>query len=276
MTTLPSWIDRIRPTIESLLSGSCVPDKVLIAIPSFSKREQRDYVVPGFLGDFAPSVEVVHCSQDCGPGTKLLGCLDALPEKCYLVLADDDVIYKRSFLAGLMAAQRADHAASFSYYVYRTGGLWVGQGVDGFSFWTPNLAGITGFACAHIVDTRYRLHDDLWISYYLATKGVQIGRVSPPDGSLIYENSINDCSLQDLGGAQWRERLERDGLRHMLRTKTMPLASRRRLAVLNVTAGATSLWLRAVRKTQRTALQLTGTGKLSQKLRPGSACFPLQ
>ena len=258
MTTLPSRIDRIRPTIESLLGGSHVPDKVLIALPSFSQREQRDYVVPAFFDEFGPSVEVVRCSQDWGPGTKLLGSLDALPEKSYLVLADDDVIYKPSFLSGLIAAQSADHAASFSYYVYRTGGLWVGQGVDGFSFWKPNLAGITDFARVHIADTPYRLHDDLWISYYLATKGVQIKRVSPPDGSLIYEKSIDDSSLQNLSGAQWRERLERDGLRHMLRTKTMPLASRWRLAVLNVTAGATSLFMRAFRKAQRTALRLLG------------------
>ena len=97
MTTLPSRIDRIRPTIESLLGGSHVPDKVLIALPSFSQREQRDYVVPAFLDEFGPSVEVVHCGQDWGPGTKLLGSLDALPEKSYLVLADDDVIYKPSF-----------------------------------------------------------------------------------------------------------------------------------------------------------------------------------
>jgi hypothetical protein len=87
---------------------------------------------------------------------------------------------------------------------------------------------------------------------------VQIKRVLPPDGSLIYEKSIDDSSLQNQSGAQWRERLERDGLRHMLRTKTMPLASRWRLAILNVTAGATSLWLRAFRKAQRSALQLLG------------------
>ena len=248
MTTLPSRIDRIRPTIESFLSGSHVPDKVLIAIPSFSQREQREYVVPGFLNEFGSNVEVVRCGRDWGPGTKLLGSLDAVPENSYLVLADDDVIYKPCFLSGLIAAQSADHAASFSYYVYRTGGLWVGQGVDGFSFWKPNLAGIKDFARAHIADTPYRLHDDLWISYYLATKRVQIEMISPSDGSLIYEKNIDDSSLQDLSGAQWRERLERDGLRHLLRTRTMPLVSRWRLAVLNVTAGATSLFMRALRK----------------------------
>ena len=69
MTTLSSRIDRIRPTIESLLGGSHVPDKVLIALPSFSQREQRDYVVPAFLDEFGPSVEVMRCSQDWGPGT---------------------------------------------------------------------------------------------------------------------------------------------------------------------------------------------------------------
>ena len=248
ITTLPSRIDRIRPTIESLLGGSHVPDRVLIAIPPFSQREQRDYVVPAFLGEFGPSVEVVRCGQDWGPGTKLLGSLDALPEKSYLVVADDDVIYKSSFLSVLIAAQSADHSASFSYYVYRTGGLWVGQGCDGFSFWKPNLAGITDFARAHIAGTSYRLHDDLWISYYLATKGVQVKMIAPPDGSLIYEKNIDDSSLQNLSGEQWRERLQRQGLRHLLRTGTMPLATRWRLYALTVADHATSLCMRQSEK----------------------------
>ncbi len=252
MTTLPSRIDRIRPTIESLLGGSHVPEKVLIAIPPFSQREQRDYVLPAFLDEFGPSVEVVRCGQDWGPGTKLLGSLDALPEKSYLVLADDDVIYKPSFLTGLIAAQSADHAASFSYYVYRTGGLSIGQGCDGFSFWKPNLAGINDFARAHVVETPYRLHDDLWISYYLATKGVRVKMIPPPDGSLIYEKNIDDASLQHLSGAQWRERLQRKGLRHLLRTGTMPFATRWRHYALTVADHATSLWMRAFRKAQRT------------------------
>jgi hypothetical protein len=258
MTTLPSRIDRIRPTIESLLSGSHVPDKVLLAIPPFSQREKRAYVLPAFLAEFRPSVEVVHCRQDWGPGTKLLGSLDALPEQSYLVLADDDVIYKPSFLSGLIAAQSADHTASFSYYVYRSGGLWIGQGCDGLSFWKPNLDGIADFARAHIAETPYRLHDDLWISYYLATKGVQVKMLSPPNGTLIYEQHIADSSLRHLSGTQWRERLERDGLRHLLRTRTIPLASRCRLAALNVAAGATSLGMRTVRKALRTALRLPG------------------
>jgi hypothetical protein len=85
--------------------------------------------------------------------SSLLGSLDALPEKSYPVLADDDVIYKPSFLSWLIAAQSVDHAASFSYYVYRTGGLSVGQGCDGFSFWKPNLACITDLARAHVAET---------------------------------------------------------------------------------------------------------------------------
>ena len=214
-------------------------------------------MVPAFLDEFGPRVEVVRCGHDWGPGTKLLGSLDALPEESYLVLADDDVIYKPSFLSGLIAAQIADHAASFSYYVHFTGGLPVGQGCDGFSFWKPNLAGITDFARAHIAETPYRLHDDLWISYYLATKGVLVKMIPPPDGSFIYEQNFDDnSSLKHLSGAQGRGRLQRDGLWHLLRTGTMPLASRWRIYALSVREEATSLCERSVRKAQRIALRL--------------------
>jgi hypothetical protein len=57
--------------------------------------------------------------------------------------------------------------------------------------------------------------------------------------------------------------------------QTMPLASRWRLAILNVTAGATSLWLRAFRKAQRSALQLLGKEGLARtapRVRHSSPC----
>lgn len=190
--------------------------------------------------------------------SSLLGSLDALPEKSYPVLADDDVIYKPSFLSWLIAAQSVDHAASFSYYVYRTGGLSVGQGCDGFSFWKPNLACITDLARAHVAETAYRLHDELSISYCLATKGVRVKMIPPPDGSLIYEKNIDASSLQHLSGAQWRERLQRQGLRHLLRTGTMPFATRWRLYALTVAAQATNLRMWAFRKAQRAAFRLLG------------------
>ena len=51
ITSLPSRLARIRPCLESLLGGSRVPDKILLALSPFSAREHAPYVLPDFLKD---------------------------------------------------------------------------------------------------------------------------------------------------------------------------------------------------------------------------------
>ena len=220
ITTLPSRILKIRPCLESLLAGSVVPDKIFLALPAFSRREKSPYSVPEFLRDhsFCRSiVEVVEADRDWGPGTKLLGALDFVPANSYLVLADDDVRYRPEFLANLMAAQVLNHRASFSHYTYRAEGLTIGQGCDGFSFWTPNLAGIRSFAEAHIAETDLFFHDDLWISFFLASRGVAIRSLAHVSGArLIYESEHETNSLRHLSGDLAREQLNREGVKYLL------------------------------------------------------------
>jgi hypothetical protein len=229
LTTLPSRIEHIRPSIESLLAGFRVPDRILIALPSVAFRERSTYVVPSFLADravFGHRVEIVNCGRDWGPGTKLIGSLPRVPPTSYLVIADDDVAYRPQFLANLIDAQQADHTSSFSHYTYRAHGLTVGQGCDGFSFWTPNLVGIIEFAERYIVHTPFRLHDDLWISFFLATKGISVRSLqSKLGGSLVYEPLVQDQSLRHLTGDLSREQLNRDGVRYLLSTGLMSPAS---------------------------------------------------
>src|SRR5471030_1121332 len=145
ITTLPSRIGKMRPCLDSLLAGDVVPDKIFLPLPKFSRRENCAYEIPAFLKtpDFYGNiVEVVEVEQDWGPGTKVLGALNRILDRCYFIAADDDVSYKPRFLAGLLDAQREDHESSFSYHTYRASGLTIGQGCDGFSFYSPNLRGI--------------------------------------------------------------------------------------------------------------------------------------
>jgi hypothetical protein len=159
-----------------------------------------------------------------GPGTKLLGVLDAIQQPCYLVLADDDIRYKRHFLQGIADAQQQDHFASFSYWTYRTGGLTVGQGCDGFSFWYPNIADVMPFAEKHVKGTNLIFHDDLWISFWLATKGISIKNLQHllKDGGTIYETEHEIHSLRYLTGPLSREELNRDGIKRLLQEVDMP------------------------------------------------------
>ena len=176
ITTLPSRIRYMRPCLESLLGGNLAPDRIFISLPEVSIRENTAYVIPDFFHDPAISgkVEIVRAAQDYGSGTKLLGMLGKITAPSYVVLADDDVTYKRFFLRRLIEHQRLDHQSSVSFYTYAMAGLPVGQGVDGFSFWSPNQDGIFDFYQSHISGTDLMFHDDLWISFYLMSRGIHI------------------------------------------------------------------------------------------------------
>ena len=169
----------MRPALESLLEGSMAPDRIFLSLPDTALREEAPYVIPDFFGELPPKVEIIRTPEDYGSGTKILGLLGKITQPCYVVLADDDVRYKPFFLRRLIEHQRRDHGAAFSFYAYSLGGLRVGQGVDGFSFWSPNLDGIFDFYCRHIAGTDLMFHDDLWISFYLMSRGVVVKNLRP-------------------------------------------------------------------------------------------------
>ena len=53
LTTLPSRIKNIEPTIASLCHQTVLPEKILINIPEYSRREESSYVIPDFLKERA-------------------------------------------------------------------------------------------------------------------------------------------------------------------------------------------------------------------------------
>jgi hypothetical protein len=233
ITTLPSRIARIRPTLESLLGGDRRPDLIRVVVPDKPLRESGQFVIPDFLADEAfhrGVVRAVRIPRDFGPGAKLLGTVGEIETPSCLVLADDDVRYRPDFLAGLWDAQMADLGSSFSFYTYPVRGITVGQGCDGFSFWTPNLAGIEQFFAAYVDATDLMFHDDLWISFFLASRGVKVKSLAHRlGGSLIYEDVYEHNALRNLDGALAREELNRRGYRTLFDRVDMP--SGRRAAI---------------------------------------------
>jgi SAM-dependent methyltransferase len=93
VTTIPSRERLLRQCLESLSAQRFQPDKILLCLPTFSKREKVPYRVPSWLGDF-PLAHVAHCEEDWGPATKLLGALRAVEDPdTILITVDDDVGY---------------------------------------------------------------------------------------------------------------------------------------------------------------------------------------
>src|SRR5438874_5980284 len=101
LSTVPDRINNLRPTIRSLLRQTRPPDEIVLAIPEFSVRERRPYVVPKYISRL-PRVRVLHCPKDWGPATKFIGAIqDELAtgrENTLIMVVDDDRLYPRDAL----------------------------------------------------------------------------------------------------------------------------------------------------------------------------------
>lgn len=197
-----------------------LPDRVLLCLPRQSKREQCAYPRPDWLADYGERLSVVDCELDEGPGTKLLGCLPQLQEQppLCLVIVDDDMVYRTFFLETIYRAQCQDPGSSFSFYTYPSGPFIVGQGADGLSFNSTNLAGLRRFADAVLNHPQLRLVDDLWISAFLHSQGIRVRSLAEglPSGSTIYELSHEVNQLRNLAGDNSRESAMASGVQWLL------------------------------------------------------------
>jgi Glycosyl transferase family 2 len=101
LSTVPDRINNLRPTIRSLLKQTRPPDEIVLAIPEFSVRERRPYVVPNYISRL-PRVRVLHCPEDWGPATKFIGAIQdelaAGRDNTLIMVVDDDRLYPRDAL----------------------------------------------------------------------------------------------------------------------------------------------------------------------------------
>ena len=98
LSTVPDRINNLSPTIQSLLKQTRPPDEIVLAIPEFSIREQRPYVVPKYISRL-PRVRVLRCAEDWGPATKFIGAIQdelaAGRQNSLIMVVDDDRLYPR-------------------------------------------------------------------------------------------------------------------------------------------------------------------------------------
>ena len=101
LSTVPDRINNLRPTIRSLLKQTRPPDEIVLAIPEFSVRERRPYIVPKYISCL-PRVRVLRCRKDWGPATKFIAAIQdelaAGRENTLIMVVDDDRLYPRDAL----------------------------------------------------------------------------------------------------------------------------------------------------------------------------------
>ncbi|MCA3561682.1 MAG: glycosyltransferase family 2 protein [Aestuariivirga sp.] len=111
LTSIPSRLPLIGRTLKSLLRQSLAPERIVLNLPRFSKREAVDYEAPAFLEGLA-GVHIRWC-EDAGPATKLLPTLAAEAPQTPVIVVDDDRIYPANLVAGLVAAAERQPDAAF-------------------------------------------------------------------------------------------------------------------------------------------------------------------
>ena len=167
ISTIPQRLKNLNQSVESLLKQTRKPDKIFINIPYNYKRFNetiKDNQIPKFDNSL---VEVTR-SEDCGPGTKLLGSLNKFEKNSLVILADDDHVYEDYMIEKFFYFYSKAPNNAYSFYVHPLGNFGIGQGADGFAINTNHLTGIKNFYDKVVRDYKELfLYDDLWISYFL-------------------------------------------------------------------------------------------------------------
>ncbi len=167
LTTLPSRIDNIEKTLESINGQSLGPNKIFINLPYEFKRFPnytfKDNQIEKLKGN---NIEITRCN-DFGPSTKLLGSLDKIKNFDLVIILDDDHIYHNKMFEIFINEFKKTNR-NYSYYTQKIFSLNMGQGADGILIKTKSLSKIKMFYEIFVKKNKNLfLNDDLWISLYL-------------------------------------------------------------------------------------------------------------
>lgn len=120
MTTIPSRLGYVHTVVENLLSLSTKPDVVYLNLPSFSVRENCEYIIPERLEKLRDSDSrfIINTGVfDHGPATKLIPILDLECEPdTFIIPVDDDAEFPTKYFEELIEYSRRFPNTVFGYH----------------------------------------------------------------------------------------------------------------------------------------------------------------
>lgn len=194
LSTLPDRIDNLESTLRCLLEQTRAPDEIVIAVPRFSNRQHKKYVVPGYLDSIA-RVRILRCQQDWGPATKLIPVIQeelaAGRGNTLIMVVDDDRIYPRDALETYLHyhAQLPDAALCFRGALIPHSFVWfLPKMIRANQIREPKPVAVMTGTASYLVQPRFFdsalwdytgapasafYMDDIWISGCLDRRGIK-------------------------------------------------------------------------------------------------------
>ena len=185
MTTLPERIgsDLFKQVVDELFIQKV--DFLVLNVPHVYGRTGETYDIPGWVTR-DPRVIVNRC-EDVGPATKILGGLHLLPPGSRVVVVDDDIIYKRFAIAGLLSYYE-ENADGLSCWNVTEDPAWKDVVIpSGFSGCIARGEILHKIGTVGTVPKACRMVDDHWFGWTLHSLGVRVEVIDP---SLPWHHSV--------------------------------------------------------------------------------------
>jgi hypothetical protein len=221
MTTLPSRMDQVQNTIQSILNNTVQPDAIYINIPLFSKREQKYYMIPSYLENI-PKVIINNIKEDFGPASKLIPTLEKEKDpETIIITIDDDFKYDATVIDHLLncSNQFPDKVICVSGWNYINLRVILLPIFYKKKKYKPRKVKILQGYCGVIYKRKFFYNDirqyipceecfttdDIYISRYLGNIGIQILEIPHTDDKISQEYSTNKFALgtENLSGNKW-------------------------------------------------------------------------
>jgi len=167
LTTIPTRLNTIYKTIESIQQQTLKPKKIYLNIPykyyRFPKINIKDQDLIKLKTDL---VEINRC-EDFGPATKIMGSLEKVKKYDCAIIVDDDHIYNNK-MCEIFISEFEKKRINYSYYIQKIFDINMAQCADGFLINCEFLDHIKKFYNLYVKKNRNLfLDDDLWLSLYL-------------------------------------------------------------------------------------------------------------
>jgi hypothetical protein len=105
LTTTPKRISQLQPTLNSILSQSVLPEKILINLPE-RYQDQTPYEIPNFLKD-KKLLEINIVPVDFGPATKFLPTIQKYKDlDTTIIVIDDDQVYASKMIENYLIKKK--------------------------------------------------------------------------------------------------------------------------------------------------------------------------